>query len=219
MISSAGSRVDITSTNNIVELNELLVKMLKSKDIIGVSLKKVVNIANYKELNVGFNRPTYKFESTTTGLRGFFQSNDGYMMFDGGKAQFRTFGSTWQGELKGKNANMGKVSGGPIESIIRLQFKKNFIPQRELSSRTDDDMKQFYDWYSSISYHDSISYDDFYTESSKKDQTWYISKIMTTQLMSIVESFSSKQKDEFASALVNYAGSESVLSGPYVKVY
>ena len=219
IVSSAGSRVDLTSTNNIVELNELLVEKLKSKDIIGVSLKKVVNIANYKELNVGFNRPTYNFESTTTGLRGFFQSNDGYMMFDGGKAQFRTFGSTWQGELKGKNANMGKVSGGPIESIIRIQFKKNFVPQRELASRTDDNMKQFYSWYTSIPYHNDMSYDDFYAESTKKDQTWYISKIMTTQLMSIVESFSSKQKDEFASALVNYAGSESVLSGPYVKVY
>jgi len=219
MVSSTGSRTNLTNTKNIVELNELLVKMLRSKDIIGVSLKKAVNTANYKELNVDANRPTYKFEKTTTGLRGFFQSNDGYMFFQGGKAQFRTFGSTWQGELKGANANMGKVSGGPIASILKTQFDKDLTPQRELIGRTDRDMSLFYDWYKAVPYHDKISLKEFYDESSKKDQTWYISKIMTTQLMSIIESFSKKQKDEFASAMVNYAGSESVLSGPYVKVY
>ena len=219
MLSSKGSTVDVTATRNLVELNELLIKMLESKDIIGVSLKKAVNIANFKKLNAGFNRPTYEFESTTTGLRGFFDSNDGYLRFNGGKAQFRTFGGTWQGELKGKNANMGKVSGGPIKSILRLQFKKDFVPQRQLSSRTDDDMKQFYDWYTSIPYHDDITYDDFYAKSAKKDQTWYISKIMTTQLINIIESLSPEQKNLFTSALVNYAGSESQLSGPYVKVY
>ena len=129
------------------------------------------------------------------------------------------FGSTWQGELKGTNANMGKVSGGPIASILKIQFDKDLTPQRELIGRTDRDMSLFYDWYKAVPYHNKISLKEFYDESSKKDQTWYISKIMTTQLMSIIESFSKKQKDEFASAMVNYAGSESVLSGPYVKVY
>lgn len=219
LVSRKGSRVDIIGTKTLVELNQVLIDNLKSKDIVGVSLKKAVGRANYKELNVDSNRPTYKFESSTTGLRGFFQSGDGYMMFDGGKAQFRKFGSTWQGELKGKNANMGKVSGGPIITLLKMQFKKDMIPQRELMQRSDDDVRMFYDWYNNVPYHDKIDYFDFYKEVESKDMNWFISKAMTTQLISIVENLPKKKKDEFASALVNYAGSESVLSGPYVKVY
>lgn len=219
MVSSAGARVDLMKTKTLVELNQTLVKNLKSKDIIGVSLKKAVGRVNYKELNVDRNRPTWKFDKTTTGLRGFFESGDGYMMFEGGKAQFRKFGSTWQGELKGKNANMGKVSGGPIITLMKIQFGKDMTPQRDLMARRDDDVRQFYDWYTAVPYHDKMDYFDFYKKVEEKDMNWFISKAMTTQLMSIVESLSKKKKDEFASALVNYAGSESVLSGPYVKVY
>lgn len=219
MVSSKGANVDLLKTKTLTELNKVLLANLKTKDIVGVSLKKVAGRAQYKELNVSSSRPTWKYESTTTGLRGFFASGDGYLMFDGGKAQFRKFGSTWQGELKGKNANMGKVSGGPIITLMKIQFGKDMIPQRDLMGRTDADVEMFYDWYCKVKYHDKMSYYDFYKEVEQKDMNWFISKAMTTQLISIVENLPKAKKDEFASALVNYAASESVLSGPYVKVY
>lgn len=219
MVSTAGARIDITKTKTLVELNNLLIKQLKSKDIIGVSLKKVVGTAKYKELNINKNRPVFKFEKTSTGLRGFFDSGDGYMFFDGGKAQFRTFGSTWQGELKGKNANMGKMSGGPIKTLIENISGKNFIAQKNLDNRTDDEMEMFYKWYTACPDTPKMSKFDFFKKVAEKDQNWYVSKIMTTQLISMVEALSDKDKDRFSSGMVNYAGSESELSGPYVKVY
>jgi hypothetical protein len=41
---------------------------------------------------------------------------------------------------------------------------------------------------------------------------------MTTQLMAIVAQATTKQRDAFTSGMVNYAASESILSGPYAKV-
>lgn len=221
MVTPKGANVNLTSAKTFVELNEMLIKNFNSKDIIGVSLKKVVGRVSYKELNLGRERPTFKYERTTTGLRGFFESGDGYLFFNGGKAQFRRFGTTWQGELKGKNANMGKMSGGPIKGLVDMIIGpgKSFIPQRQLEERNDENMKLFYEWYTACPDTPAMDEYEFYKAVMEKETNWYISKIMTTQLISIVESMSKKNKDRFASGLVNYAGSESELSGPYSKVY
>ena len=221
MVTPKGATVNLTSAKTFTELNEMLIKNFISKDIIGVSLKKCVGRVNYKELNLGRERPTFKYERTTTGLRGFFESGDGYLFFNGGKAQFRRFGATWQGELKGKNANMGKMSGGPIKGLVDMIIGpgKSFIPQRELSERNDETIKKFYDWYTACPDTNKMDEYEFYKAVMEKDMNWFVSKIMTTQLISIVESMSKKNKDRFASGLVNYAGSESELSGPYAKVY
>ena len=219
MVSAKGAKVDITKAKTLVDLNKLLIENLRSKDIIGVSLKKVVGTAKFKYLNIDKKRPKFSFESTTTGLRGFFQSGDGYMMFEGGKAQFRKFGSTWQGELKGKNANMGKMSGGPLKTLIEQIQKTKFIPQRELTKKDDKTIEQFLGWYNSIPYHKKMTRANFIKEIETKDMNWYISKILTTQLISIVENLPKKDKDKFTSGMVNYAGSETELSGPYVKLY
>lgn len=220
MVSQKGSGIDFTATKSIKELNSLLMDCLDSGDIVGVSLKKVTSEnPNYKVLNVTSERPTWKYVKTTTGLQSFFKSGDGYLMFDGGKAQFRKFGSTWQGELKGKNANMGKVSGGPIATIVKDIAKVTMVNQRELMGRTEKDIKRFHQWYSSIPYHTKMTYTKFAAEVAKKDMNWFISKAMTTQLISIIESLSTMKKNKFSSALVNYAASESELSGPYVKIY
>jgi hypothetical protein len=222
MITPAGeSRLkELLATESLVELNQLLIKYFNDKSIIGVSLKKCVNTVNYKEINLSKSRPTFKFEGMTTGLRGFFESGDGYMMFDGGKAQFRKFGSTWQGELKGKNANMGKMSGGPIKSLVdMINGSQIFMPQRELSDRNKETMDKFWTWYNACPDTAKIKRQEFDEKIGEKDQNWFVSKIMTTQLVAIVSSFNVKDKNRFASGMVNYAGSESELSGPYCKVY
>ena len=220
LVSTQGKTIDLTKTKTLVELNKVLLKAYKEKQIVGVSLKKIVGTAQFGELNITSERKIFEYEKTTTGLRGFFMSGDGYMMFKGGKAQFRKFGSTWQGELKGKNANMGKVSGGPVAGFVKEHFNVDMVPQREFSNgMTDEGLEQFYNWYCAIPYHDKMDKFDFYKEVKDKDMNWYVSKIMTTQLFAIVENGTDKQKSDFCSALVNYAASESQLSGPYCKVY
>jgi hypothetical protein len=220
LISSQGSRVDITQATSLVELNQLLVEQYQSKDIVGVSLKQIQTAtARFGELNMDSARKEYKYESSTLGLRGFWMSQDGYIYFAGQKIQFRKFGSTWQGELKGQFANMGKVSGGPVANIVKDVFDVDLVPQRLLKNRTQEDEDQFYEWYKKVPYTEDISKSDFLSNLRQKDQNWYLSKIMTVQLFAIVENGTVAQKNAFTSGLVNYAGSESRLSGPYCKVY
>lgn len=219
IVSSKGKTIDLTKADTLVELNSMMLKAYNSKDIVGISLKKMRGSVQFKELNVNKNRTTYEFASSTTGLRGFFQSGDGYIMFNGGKAQFRKFGSTWQGELKGKNANMGKVSGGPVIGFVKKYFNKDMTPQRELLVADEATIDQFYEWYCACADTDDMTKYDFYKEVKEKDMNWFVSKIMTAQLMAIVDNAPKKQKDAFTSGMVNYAASESELSGPYCKVY
>jgi len=218
IVSSAGKNINLTKAKTLVELNNMMLDAYKSKDIVGISLKKMRGTATFKELNVSSQRSTYTFESATTGLRGFFDSQDGYIIFNGGKAQFRTFGTTWQGELKGKNANMGKVSGGPVAGFIKEHFKVDFLPQRQLQERTEENIDKFYEWYNLCDDTPKIDKYDFYKNVMNKPAQWFVSKIPTAQLMAIVAKATSKQRDAFVSAMVNYAASESQLSGPYAKV-
>lgn len=218
IVSSAGKNINLTKAKTLVDLNKMMLKAYKSKDIVGISLKKMRGTVQFKELNITTERNQYEFVSATTGLRGFFLSNDGYIMFNGGKAQFRKFGSTWQGELKGKNANMGKVSGGPVAGFVKEYFKVDFVPQRELLEQDDATMDQFYEWYTQCEDTADMDKYEFYKEVKKKDQNWFVSKILTAQLMAIVANATKKQRNEFVSGMVNYAASESQLSGPYAKV-
>jgi hypothetical protein len=218
MVSDVGKTIDITKTKNIIELNKVLLNALNKKDIIGVSLKKVKGAVNLAYKNIDDTRTKYMFNDYTLGKRGFFLSGDGYIIFEGGEIQFRTFGSTWQGEIKGKNANMGKISGGPIATILKTKLKIDMIPQSEIVERNEKNMKLFYSYYKALETNPK-SYKDFVITMTEKDQNFYVSKLMTTQLMYHVHSLTKKKKDEFISSVLNYAGSESDLSGPYVKVY
>jgi hypothetical protein len=213
MVSDAGSRIDLTKTKTILELNTVMADALKSGDIIGVSLKLVKNAATIAVKNVSAERHSYKFISLTVGKKGFTNSGDSYILFDGGEIQFRTFGSTWQGEIKGKNANMGKISGGPINTIMKNNGIK-LLAQNEIVNKTPKLIKEFYKFYKHFD--KTMSETQFETFVNSKDQNWWVSKFLSTQLMYYVDTY--KDKNTIVSALIGYAASESQLSGPYIKV-
>jgi len=215
MISDAGKKIDLTKTSSIMELNRVMLKALMDKDIIGVSLKQTKNASiSYK--NLTDKRSTYKFGKVTVGKRGFFQSGDAYLIYDGGEIQFRTFGSTWQGEIKGKTANMGKISGGPITAIMKRN-SITILPQKDIIDKSEELLKQFYRYYKYFET-SPMSEKDFILEVSKKDQNWWVSKFLSAQLMYEIDTKSTKIKDKITSAMIGYAASESELSGPYIKV-
>lgn len=215
MVSQAGERIDLTKSKTITELNEMMLKAIKSKDIIGVSLKQVKGTANFAYKNVSADRYTYKFKSLTTGRRGFMMSGDSYIDFDSGSIQFRTFGSTWQGEIKGKTANMGKISGGPILAIMK-KFGVNMMAQNEIVTKTKNHMDKFYMFYKHFEKNNALPRSDFDLMVNQKDQNWWISKFMSAQLMYYVDTHN--DKDGIVSSMIGYAASESDMSGPYTKV-
>lgn len=214
MVSDKGSRIDFTKAKSLVQLNSMMLDAINERDVIGVSLKQVKGIAHLAYKNVGKGGYDYTFDGVTAGKRGFMLSGDGYLRFSGGEIQFRTFGSTWQGEIKGKNANMGKISGGPIMNIMQrngLHLKT----QSQITNRTPALMKDFYKWYKYFE-KNGMSEGEFTLEVSKKDHNWWISKFLSAQLLYAIDH--ARDKDKIVSSMIGYAASESDLSGPYVKV-
>lgn len=203
--------------NSILELNAKMRKLFGSGDVIGISLKQVQGRAKYAIKNMTSDRATYEFKDLTIGLRGFFQSNDGYLMYNGGKIQFRTFGSTWQGEIKGTFANMGKISGGPITSTLNRVVGLSLKRQNEIVNKTEALIDEMYTFYKGL-VDSPLSKDDFRKELDKKDQVFWVSKWLTAQLLYNINKLSKTKKDTAVGALISYAASESDLSGPYCKI-
>ena len=215
MVSPAGRQIDFSQTQSIHELNTLLLKAIKSKDIVGVSLKKVGKKVNMEFKNVDSKRKEYKIKSWTTGKRGFFESNDTFLFYEGGQIQFRTFGRTWQGEIKGKFANQGKISGGPIATVMANVLGVRLNAQKDMKMN-ETNMEQFYKWYTFLE-KKPLSYEEFKRLVEEKGSTFYTSMIMGSQFLYHFAQASKDNQNKILSGILGYAASESELSGPYVK--
>jgi len=112
-----------------VELREA-VRDKADNHTLGISLKKTGSTARVTPFNTrqrSHNTNT-KFSGFTFGQTGdFFKSADMYMYFsDGGKMQLRATATTksWQGEMKGKYANAGKIGGGNVNHYVEKIYNK-----------------------------------------------------------------------------------------------
>ena len=118
--------IDFTKETNFEMLKQAVFKLAKDGKLLGVSLKKVADNANVKELNIPDKRKyntnpkiiNFTFGKGPKGtVDDFFSSNDIYLNFDNGeKMQLRSFDGekSWQGEVKGSLAASGKIGGGGI---------------------------------------------------------------------------------------------------------
>jgi hypothetical protein len=221
MISPKGEKVDVTSSKNIIELNNIMLANIKSKDIIGVSLKIMKGSSHLSYYNVDNKKKIIKFENYTTGTQGFFGGKDVYIYFTvEGKIQFRTFPETFQGEIKGKNANQGKLSYGPIQSVLRKLKLPQLIDVKVLRSgleKTDLKIYEiFYANYKKYSKDNKLSMKEFIKECNDKGVSWCFSKFLGCQLIDIITSNTSQ--DNFVTEAISYASSSSDLSGPFLKL-
>jgi hypothetical protein len=221
MLSLKGKSVDVTKAKNIVELNNIMLDNIKSKDIIGVSLKIMKGSAHLSYYNVDNKKKIIKFENYTTGTQGFFGGKDVYLYFTvEGKIQFRTFPETFQGEIKGKNANQGKLSYGPIQSVLRKMKLPQLMDVKVLRSGLEKNDKEIYDIfyanYKKYSKDNKLSIQDFIKETNMKGVSWCFSKFLGCQLIDIITT--KKAQDSFVTEAISYASSSSDLSGPFVKI-
>ena len=94
---------------DIAELNNHLLELFSEKKLIGVSLKKLGPDSKMSVLNKEASAEKDGYASSTVSPT----SKDAYINFDSGvKMQLRTFttdGTSFQGEIKGKTANQGKL--------------------------------------------------------------------------------------------------------------
>lgn len=222
MVSAAGARVDLTKAKNIADLNNMMIENLKSKDIIGVSLKIMKDKSHLSYYNFGAKKKVIKYQDYTTGTQGFFGGKDVYIYFTvDGKIQFRTFPETFQGEIKGKNANQGKLSYGPIQTILRTlkaPMLTDVRPLRDGLTKADSKIYQeFYDNYKKYAKDTTkVDFSEFVSKCQEKGVSWCFSKFLGCQLVNIIKT--KKMEDDFVTACISYASSSSDLSAPFVKV-
>ena len=231
LVSAIGQRVDFTKTQSILELNNLLKDNLTSKDIIGVSLKKIETPkANLSYLNFGKKKPTVKFKGYTVAKKNFFNSKDVAIDYTvDGEIAFRTFTvspSSFSGEISGTSAQQGKIGIGPcyklIEKLSKSRRLTNATKLKTLIGDGDEKtLKTFYDYYVKYDKKDNpkLKYEEFifkYNEKGPDKVSWAYSKYLGCELIDII--IEEKIEDKFVSGAVQYASSQSDLSGPYVKV-
>jgi len=222
MVTPAGAAVKLAAATNIIELNGLLLEALRSGDIIGVSLKLLKGGVKMSTYNAGAEKHAIEFDKFTTGTKGFFGGKDIYMYFtQQGKIQFRTFPETFQGEIKGKTASQGKLSYGPIQSVLRNLKLPQLIDiktlRKALSKGDSKTYKEFYENYTRYSSDAAkLSLDAFVEECKSKGVSWTFSKFLGCQLIDIVKS--GHREDDFITSCIQYASSSSDLSAPFIKL-
>jgi len=224
-----------SSVMNFGQANKFLTNKYKSKEIIGVSLKKT-DSPQLSEFNLpGASKYDIKYMSSTlSNTSDFFASKDVYVHYNTGKIQFRSFSSRptgWQGEIKGSNANLGKIGGGTVNGIISNTFpnKNKAIFQITSSGIIADEVKSvknmsesflngFYSYYTSLTKGKKMSKNEMIIGLRKKQGTWIYSKYLGMELLALFSDLSSQERNTLMSNLILYAMSASPISAPFIKI-
>jgi hypothetical protein len=231
MISTAGSKIDFDSAQNLTQLNAMMNEALRNKDVVGISLKKVVGTGNLSFYNIGEKKKKVQFMDYTVGKTGFFNSKDTFIFFEvDGQLQMRTF-PAFRGEIKGKNASQGSIGYGEIASIARTKLGVKAPDINDVKSKIKNHnaefTKHFYDMYVALTKDPiKLSYKQFFERifvdpeyKSKLNEEWILSKYIGCSLIDILLNTKVKNgQNIFVSSVVDYAASTTDLSGPFAKI-
>jgi len=211
---------DWKNARSLQYLNNELRKAYAERDIMGISLKKVEGRARLVQVNYKKPYKPAKFKSVSFGKRDFWKSKDGYIFYDGGEVQFRTF-PTFQCEIIGKTAKHGKVSGGDgpksMMGMMMTQVGATALPvQKDIidmyRNRYDEFVNAFFGEYQKAGQKDD--FDTFKINLKTKDDNWSVSKYLATLVFNNVKG----KESAFINAMLRYAKSESAESAVHLKV-
>lgn len=222
MLTKVGAAMNFDNIESIAELNKVLVDAFHSRDILGISLKLLNGKATVSYHNIGEDEKLLELKGVSIGRTGFFASKDAIVYFgDDQKIQFRTFPETFQGEIKGKNANHGKIGYGPIQTILKTLGLPALTPYKEVKQMiTDGDVSFFEEFHFMYQTH-NVDYEDFTIDRFKekcqaKGAAWLFSKFLSLQLVNTI--VKSGRGNEFVTSCIRYASSSSEHSAPFVKL-
>ena len=204
--------------------NQCIQENLEHDMMMGVSLKKIVGSAHMSVKNVFKDMKKCK---DYTGYEYSKKSMDAYILLSGGtKIQYRSFGGSnsltgFQGEVKGAQANQGKISLGPTNMILKnhgVATVPTNAAQRVKSepSKVWDDIVPGLKTYGKMN---DKQIAELKLDTKTVTQSWLYSKLQATQLLNIIEGLRDKEKkDQIAEDLYLYASSQSKYSGAYYKL-
>ena len=223
MISSDFSFDFFDKENTILGLNQVVQEKLEENILIGVSLKKIIGTAKISVKNVFRDMKTCKYYA---GYEYSKKSIDGYVLLTGGtKIQYRSFGSGdgltgFQGEVKGSNANQGKISLGPTNLILRNHGQKT-IPTNAAKRVREEPDKVFADISKGLKKYARMTDSDIKKIDPKIITPKFLySKLQVTQLLDILERklLKSDKRNQIVEDLYLYASSQSKYSSAYYKL-
>ena len=223
MISEGFDFKELSKEKTILGLNQVIQDKLEDESLIGVSLKRMVGNASISPKNV------FKDMKTTRTYNGYEfskKSIDAYVLLSGGtKIQYRSFGAGtgltgFQGEVKGANANQGKISLGPTNMILRNHGVAQ-VPTNAADRVRREPLAVFNDISIGLKKYAKMSTSEITklaVDEKIVTQKFLYSKLQATQLITILESLKPNLRDQIVEDLYLYASSQSKYSSSYYKL-
>tara|TARA_B100001094_G_scaffold93611_1_gene89473 strand:+ start:210 stop:1544 length:1335 start_codon:yes stop_codon:yes gene_type:complete len=210
-------------------LNQCMNERINPTDLkmFGVSLKKMSRGATLKIINYD-KKDSLEKEYSNFSMKP--DSIDTYLNFtDGTRIQFRSFGGSnaltgWQGEVKGSKANQGKISLGPINTLLKMhgvspidttyakQIKSN---QQKIIDYVVKGLEKYATGFT------KEKFAQLQVEKTKKKQfdAWLYSKVHCIAIADTVNGIkNSTKRKQVCEDFYLYANSKSSLSSPYWKL-
>ena len=214
----------IDEEKTLLGLNQCIQDELEHGKLIGISLKKMQSGASLSAKNVFTDM---KFCKDYAGYEYSGKSIDGYIKLSGGtKIQFRSFGAGlgltgFQGEVKGANANQGKIGLGPLNMILRAHGISEISTNAASRVRTDPD-SVFDEIAVGLKKYARLTNKQI-EELKENDKIvtpkFLYSKLQVTDLINTLESIRTKKvRDQLVEDIYLYASSQSRFSSAYYKL-
>ena len=220
--------ISATEYPTLEALNARVHELFKSKTIYGVSLKLMKGATHIDTVNYRPEKKVPKYESKTIGKVNFYNSKDVYLKYVGGEIQFRGFGNrldSWQGELGGAHAKLGKIGRGSINTVLKKPTVKKALgsnykaipDEAKLLKRIKDERADF------------IENDFFPLAKAEKVETklatfqkkllgksdfWLKSKYLGLFLFKVIQG----KESLVTQSLITYASSQDDLSSAHLKL-
>ena len=211
----------IDGEQTLLGLNQVIQESLQEKSLIGISLKKMQGGASLSKKNITSNMNQSK---EYTGFSYSRTSMDGYILLSGGtRIQYRSFGGPnsltgFQGEVKGANANQGKISLGPTNMILRT-YGLPTVPTDAAARVRTDPVSVWNDISFGLRTYARMNQNQIDILRDKVNQSWLYSKLQVTQLIGIIESIKNRNlRNQLVEDLYLYASSQSRFSSAYYKL-
>ena len=222
---------DINSlpTTSIEALNAELLNQFNKRNIISISLKKVIDIPKISVYNLDtINVKKYKLShySLSAEKRGtIWTSKGGYLYYDFGWMEWRpnsAFG-IHKAEIRGKTARGGGVSWGFIQNHAKLILGETLPSCKDMIKMANNifngDKKDIATLWKMLSkLEPCLTKEEFDKELFEKDSIWIHAKLGIIYSFYAME-INKTKSNKFITKLINYAGSELEESSVYIKVY
>lgn len=218
--------------NNIFKLNEYLYNLYKTKKLIGVSLKKVINTPRiqeykYKQINIKFNKPVKDKISPFNAKH----VNVEFKGYKNGKFQLRNPNkmASIKGELLGSNARHGNLGYKAMEFIISKNSNLNFkITNKNeiIGMPFEKKINYLYSLYSNVFNINKDSFLEAYRAVNEKKpitDDYFISKIQSLEIVNGILKMPANKRDATMTDIFMYAASLGLSgifeSSIYLKVF